>query len=395
MPLRDPNRITVEEFMNNKPITVQTDRTLLSALEMMRKYNIQDIPVINSNTGRLAGILDRRQMSARRLITSTTMVEDLMSPPTRVSPTTTLPRVAEILLASDFRGLPVTYNNRMVGFISRRDIVRAIPHMVDVKSRKVEDMMSIDPMVVAKGDDIAHAVELMEELGQRCLPVVDEQKRLVGIMGKKALESREVRGAIEDHRRAVAKGARGRSPSKKTPRMPQVAAFMNDQPLTVERGDPLKSAVNHIRKSDISAVVVTEGDQPIGILSISDLMELVASRSARSSVYVQISGLPLEESPIYEDMEADIQSSMKRIARFTDPEMVTVHLVKHHGQDDEDKFTVRVRLNDTRKVYMTSAFDWDIMNALGDCLGHMETLVRKDHDKRLDKKRGARRTKKR
>ena len=92
-----------------------------------------------------------------------------MSPPTRVSPSTTLPRVAEILMASDFRGIPVTYNNRMVGYISRRDVVRALPHMVDVRSMKVEDLMSIEPVSVKKGQDLTQAAELMDEVGQRCL----------------------------------------------------------------------------------------------------------------------------------------------------------------------------------------------------------------------------------
>jgi CBS domain-containing protein len=59
--------------------------------------------------------------------TPTTHVADLMSTQLRtVSPQTSIMEVAELFLENKYRRLPVLEDDRLVGQISRRDVLRAV-----------------------------------------------------------------------------------------------------------------------------------------------------------------------------------------------------------------------------------------------------------------------------
>ena len=99
----------------------------------------------------------------------------------------------------DFGMLPVGENDRMIGAISDRDI--AIRAVADGKGpdTKVRDVMSTGICWAYDDDTIEHAAKLMSERQVRRLPVVDRDKRLVGIvaLGDFAVDKSEIKPAAE------------------------------------------------------------------------------------------------------------------------------------------------------------------------------------------------------
>ena len=123
-------------------------------------------------------------------------LKDLMSRDVKViSPDMTIGDAARKMREGDFGMMPVGENDRMIGTISDRDIaIRAIAEGKDAGT-KVRDVMSDGIVWAYEDDSVEQAAKIMSERQVRRLPVVDRDKRLVGIvaLGDLAVKSSEIR----------------------------------------------------------------------------------------------------------------------------------------------------------------------------------------------------------
>jgi len=98
------------------------------------------------------------------------------------SPDESLQQVAKRMVADDVGFLPVSEGDRLVGTITDRDIVaRAVAQGRDGKA-KVRDVMSSDIKYCFDDEEVDHVVQNLGALQLRRLPVVNRDKRLVGIV---------------------------------------------------------------------------------------------------------------------------------------------------------------------------------------------------------------------
>ena len=108
---------------------------------------------------------------------------DCMSRDVQVaSPKQSIRDAAKIMAKIDAGVLPVGENDRLVGVITDRDI--AIRAVAEGKSptTKVEDVMSHEVLYCFDDQDLEDIAQNMAEVKVRRLPVVNRDKRLVGII---------------------------------------------------------------------------------------------------------------------------------------------------------------------------------------------------------------------
>ena len=124
-----------------------------------------------------------------------------------IAPDDTLGRAAAVMAKHDVGSLPVGDNDRLVGFITDRDIVtRAVANGLGADAR-VREVMSTDVKYCFEDEDVEQVAANMAELQMRRLPVVNRDKRLVGIVslanfahGGDAYASQELlRGVAQPH----------------------------------------------------------------------------------------------------------------------------------------------------------------------------------------------------
>lgn len=99
-----------------------------------------------------------------------------------VNPNDTLQHAAKLMKACDCGILPVVEGDRLVGMITDRDIaVRCIAEGKGPDA-KVTDAMTQEVKYCFEDEDISHVCANMSDIQVRRLPVVDRNKRLVGIV---------------------------------------------------------------------------------------------------------------------------------------------------------------------------------------------------------------------
>lgn len=128
-------------------------------------------------------------------------VREVMSKDVQVvAPSLPVAEAAVMMRDGDFGVLPVGENDRLVGVVTDRDIaVRAVAEGKEGKSTAVGDIMSQGISWIYDDEDISAAAERMQEQQIRRLPVINRDKRLVGIVsiGDFAVADSEVRTAAQ------------------------------------------------------------------------------------------------------------------------------------------------------------------------------------------------------
>jgi CBS domain-containing protein len=102
---------------------------------------------------------------------------------TCVGPDTPLAELARMMRDEDIGAIPICDNDRLVGMVTDRDITcRGLADGRDVNGLCARDVMSKPIIYCMAEEEVEDAVRLMEERQIRRLPVINDQKRMVGML---------------------------------------------------------------------------------------------------------------------------------------------------------------------------------------------------------------------
>lgn len=111
-------------------------------------------------------------------------IKDIMSKNVEVvSPETLLHDIAKKMQQSDCGSIIVAHNDRLVGVITDRDLaLRCVAKSHDPEATKAEEVMTKEIIYCRDNDKIEDVALNMAKNKVRRLPVLDKDKRLVGII---------------------------------------------------------------------------------------------------------------------------------------------------------------------------------------------------------------------
>jgi len=111
-------------------------------------------------------------------------IRDVMTPDVSIaSPDDSLQHTAARMADLDVGVLPVGENDRLVGMITDRDLaVRGVACACDPETTTVRDIMSAEVKYCYDDESVEHIAQNMADQQIRRLPVVNHDKRLVGIV---------------------------------------------------------------------------------------------------------------------------------------------------------------------------------------------------------------------
>lgn len=99
-----------------------------------------------------------------------------------IHPEAPVREAAEMMRAADVGPIPVCDGERLVGMLTDRDIaIRAVALGRDPSTTHVRDVMTPEISFCFEDQDVDQAMQMMAERQIRRLPVLDANKRLVGI----------------------------------------------------------------------------------------------------------------------------------------------------------------------------------------------------------------------
>jgi CBS domain-containing protein len=128
---------TIEGLMRRDPVTITPLDTLAAAQSLMQRASVRQLPVVEK--GALIGMLSERDLRAHSGYLERTKVDAAMSEGLIVvSPKDSAARAARLLLDRKINAVPVVEDGRLVGIVSRSDLLRLLVEIVEGPQGKGE-----------------------------------------------------------------------------------------------------------------------------------------------------------------------------------------------------------------------------------------------------------------
>jgi CBS domain-containing protein len=101
-----------------------------------------------------------------------------------VGPDTPVTELAKLMCEHDIGAIPIGENDHLIGMVTDRDIVckGLAQRDFDASLSTARDVMTEGIHCCREDDDLAKAVHHMEELHIRRLPVINKNRRMVGML---------------------------------------------------------------------------------------------------------------------------------------------------------------------------------------------------------------------
>ena len=370
--------LRVSDYMSTDLVTASPDETIGDVLGRMRTNDIHEIPVLERK--KLVGVVTMRELMRRKNLPPTSKVSKVTQVPPEVTPGMALPECAERMIEAGFRAVPVVKGKGLVGIISRSDLVRALVEARALEGLSVNEFMTPNPQAVGENDMIDAAVQLMASLGERSIPVVDRHRHLKGVVGMKDIvdlfakpKDREQYGEFVGREEKISI---------------EVQSVMRYPPITIGPDGDVHRAAELMAKSHVSSIIVTENEEPVGIITTKDLIQFLASLREREQMFVEISGLEDEPQETYDEIYAVVQKEMRHIAQLVQPRTLSIHIQKYSPEGDRWKFSLRARFITSHRVYHIHHYDWDLHAALKGLLETLYKWILKEKERKVTERKG-------
>lgn len=189
--------------------------------------------------------------------------------------------MVKIFLNGHFKGLPVIDGKKIIGCITRADVLNELLNSNAIPNLPVENVMSRDVVCIEADRRMADAKRLMRENNVQSI-VVTKNGRLHGVI------------STYDFSAALLK-------PKRTIRYTYVIDFQKLDELVIEdmvrerivrikSESPLVDAANEMSKKNLSTAVVVSGEKPVGVVSANDIFRFVVS-TQKEREEITITGL--------------------------------------------------------------------------------------------------------
>ncbi|WP_243546294.1 CBS domain-containing protein [Pseudodesulfovibrio tunisiensis] len=121
-------QVVVDGLMSRPPITIGDDRTLDDAVELLTRFGLKDVPVLAAGTEHCVGMISHNiaDKAVSHGLGDINLTEYMVRRFNTVAPDTDLYQVMEIILGNRQRMLPVVDDDKLVGVITRTDLMNLL-----------------------------------------------------------------------------------------------------------------------------------------------------------------------------------------------------------------------------------------------------------------------------
>jgi CBS domain-containing protein/ribosome-associated translation inhibitor RaiA len=348
------------DIVTDNLVSLSIDDTVAKAINVMHQNKMNQIPIINSDTGKYAGMIFAKEFlnanampdsKLKSFVTNTAVLDGEDS----------VEKCAKMIITSGNRALPVVENERLSGIVSDTDLVVASDpgHVI------IDQVMS-GAVVIESDDTVGNALSKMRRYNISRLPVICANGILVGIIN------------ILDIAKLI---ATPRERASKSPGIGTMATIRNiktkeimRRPISVETGTRLNSIIENFRTND--EIVVIGNKRPIGIVTPKDVLESILPKQSETSIHIA----HIEDQDARREIASEMTAFLKKIHnRVENIQNVIIYVDKHKTS----KYSVRARLITGKGITDAKAVGYDAMTASRKAISKLDRRIRSEHSQKI------------
>jgi CBS domain-containing protein len=171
----------VSDYMTSDVVNVEIPGNRDDVLKILKRTGISGVPVLKE--GKLVGIITRKDLLRKA---EETQLGLLMTPdPVTIAPGAPLSEAAKLLTTHSIRRLPVVEDEQLIGLISIADLVHAIATL-RIKM-EIKDTYTSQTFALWEETPLPVVGRVMEISGFEAIPILDADSKLQGIISERDL----------------------------------------------------------------------------------------------------------------------------------------------------------------------------------------------------------------
>ncbi|ELY58695.1 CBS domain-containing protein [Natronolimnohabitans innermongolicus] len=378
--------MNIEAIVSQEYVEFTPDTTVSKLVGTFADSDVEGVVVRGDE---FEGVVTRRQLASSHRQPDEKLGSLVWHVP-RLAPDEDVRTVAQLMLDSDSRLLPVFEDRELVGVVTADGILEAVAPYLEaatVAEAATRELVSLDP-----DSTLGTALNQFRNNRITHLPVVEDDAA-VGILSLYDVTGLTVRAEVQSQGGdAAGVDPFGGEISSSTARARRggfgaregESARMLDLPIrdvmsspvrTIQPSETLETAVEEMFEIDGSALVVTENGSPHGIVTKTDALESL-TWEAGGNRGVQLYGANLIDDATYDEIVAMVDG-------FDDKDHgmsvldAKIHL---HEHDEKRRGTplllARIRLHTDRGLYVASGEGFGASQALNEARDILERQIR-------------------
>ncbi|MDD1689134.1 MAG: CBS domain-containing protein [Methanoregula sp.] len=171
----------VRDYMTSDVVHVEIPGNRDDVLKILKRTGISGVPVIKNK--KIVGIITRKDLLRKPEETQLGLL--MTSKPITIGPDMEIREAAKLLVTKRIRRLPVVEDNHLLGLLSVADIVHALAQM-KIKD-EIKDKYTSSTFALWEETPLPVVGRVMEISGVDAVPILDSENRLQGIISERDL----------------------------------------------------------------------------------------------------------------------------------------------------------------------------------------------------------------
>jgi len=279
------NIVQAKDIMQKNVIVMDTKSAIYDAIHLMVKHNITGLPVVNDSY-QIIGIISEKDILDLLYHSKDSNVSIVNFMTRRVvcfDPDANLNQLAESFRKNDFRRIPIVHKDKLIGLVSRKDVIRYIAvmngkiitshshnirHCENRKSNfhELDKIMTTQVISVQQSATISDIVDILIENDITGIPVIETDNTLIGIITEKDIMS---------------------NLSDKICMNTTIADVMTRNIVSFDISESVMEVCEHVTRNHYRRVPITSKGTLVGIVSRRDLIRYIISPLDAKSTGIQ------------------------------------------------------------------------------------------------------------
>lgn len=173
--------MVVRDYMTSDVVHVEIPGNRDDVLKILKRTGISGVPVIKHK--KIVGIITRKDLLRKPEETQLGLL--MTSKPVTIAPDTDVSEAARILVTKKIRRLPVVEDGHLLGLLSVADLIHAIAQK-KIKD-EIKDTYTSQTFALWEETPLPVVGRVMEISGVDAIPILDAENRLQGIISERDL----------------------------------------------------------------------------------------------------------------------------------------------------------------------------------------------------------------
>ncbi len=362
---------TASELMRKDFVTTDVEEPLTKVIGKMKSSGQENLFVLDND--KYVGLVSKRDMLRKNVDFRKMKARSVTAKYPVLEKTTSLADIVQIMYASNARELPVVEKGRVLGAVSVDAVVLQMKKIPGLRGLKASDIGTKNPLTLDESDSMSKAINLMKKNNVKKLPMVDGEGTLTGVLRWEDIMEAYLLQAVEKNEVYRANVRGGHTEDRQSALKVSIKGIASTDYATVSEDEALDKIVDAMAGK--GAVILAKKNKPLGIITYKNLLHAFERLNVvpRNIYWIH---KPALDSFDASKVDSTLAEHYDKLERLLGEIKLEVHFKEFHKDGKRQQYLLKLRLHSAKGLSEVTKEDWNPVTVTQTALKALHSLLR-------------------